>query len=1084
MTESASCQPDLCNCRPGMTKTCGASWDSSCGYEKNSIYNCEGNEGSKPTLDKDCKPNNCIDQPDNGAIWKIEPCKCPAGTGTLCGHDFFDVCGYDPETIYQCSGEGATPEPSEKCPKTCYHQFPTNETTCINGPCDCPEIGGPADLCGSTFPDCGYDQNALYHCEKSGFKPTLKEKCSDTGKECATSGPNANSCQAQVCNCREGVLKQCGSDFPDSCKFPPNTLYSCENPSKPRPTEECEGACIVDPEGHCFIDPCVCKANVAEMCGSEFPSSCGFDSEAVYSCADPKKPTKETDCVPNKCVTTPGAHCYIDPCACQAGSTVVCGSSFPDECHFDKESLYQCDGVSNPTLIEGCKPGTCNTEDNTGVCKDDDCLCKDGLMTACGSYFPPTCGYSQDPKQILRCSGKGAKPVPALNCTTECEINVQDVSAQCKRDQCACTSDLSGNKVCASQFPGECGYSDEKLYYCGTTGDLPSEVQDCKAPSVCDVNLNVGTCITPVDPYKCPVGVKTICGSSFPTPCGLKNQMVYNCKDREGLDPIEVTSCDPQACIPGNTTATCEPDPCLCTESKGAFCGSQRPECGLDPDTLYVCSGPGVYPQDVSKCETGACDPTTSSCKIDPCVCQGKKPTCEADFDSSCGFDPNTLYNCPNVRSKPAPSTECTAGCVMGAGACSPDPCKCSTAELRCGTTFPWTCDLNRDTLFECTGEGADPIPKEKCIVGGCVKGTTQCVPDPCKCRTASTTCGSDYIGSCNLDKDTIYTCSGSGATPQPGEKCGSNLCSVANGTAICKLDCRCKTTGDICGVDFPSGCNLLPDTLYTCGTVGATPTAKQVCKPGACKTGTHECYVDPCACKVIGQVCGKAICSKLAPDTSYICGSVEGPPILNSNMVCMPGACHGGKCDAEDCVCPDNEPFCGGELNCPGLDKDLYYSCTKGKKPFPFGKCNHGRPTRGDCLCNGQYPICSTYFPFECGYDQSQVMTCAGEGAKPQTSVQCGVGRCTNQIKCDKSCTCPSNSAMCGKQFDPSCHCEPGTIYTCFGTGATPVAGKKCASADLCNANGGVGRCLGECQCKDVDPEMYHTLQSSEWSR
>ncbi|KAG0228168.1 hypothetical protein BGX31_006705 [Mortierella sp. GBA43] len=1066
---TASCQLDKCVCRAGTNTVCGSSWDPSCQYEPNTIYKCDG-EGSKPVVDKDCKPHECVSLDSKTAICKVDPCKCTGNKETLCGHNFLDECKYDPQTIYQCSGEGSTPEEMEKCDNECYHSHTTNQTMCVNGPCDCPQITEPTDFCGSAFPDCEYDDNSVYHCEESGRPPVLKEECTKEGKECVTEGDNSGTCQ-EDCNCSDGKVKQCGSEFPSRCNLSSTSVYSCEDPKNPVEIEKCTTECVPQPEAHCKVDPCACKDGVAMMCGSEFPASCGYEPEAVYTCSDPKKPTLDQACAPTKCVKLPEPHCFVDPCACKEGSAGICGSMFPAECMFDNNTMYKCDGGRDPVFVQDCEPGECTIEDGLAVCKNDDCLCPEGLKTACGSFFPPECGYTQDIKQILRCTGTGSKPTTGTTCTTECQVLIPGVSARCKPDPCACTSDMVGNKVCASQFPKECKYSDDAVYYCGAVNERPVEIEECKDPSVCEVTLDKGECITPLDPCNCPPGKETVCGSSFNETCGLKDKTVYNCKDRENQPPLPVEECDPFACLTIDNTAACEPDPCLCKGATGAFCGSTYlPECKLDNDTLYTCREAGKYPEVLSECEGGTCDPKTSSCKIDPCNCQSVGEICGSDFDSTCGYNKDAVYNCASVGSKPTLTEECDYGCVKGSGQCTPpppDPCKCTQAELICGSAFEPQCGLDGDTLYECTGEGVDPVPKEKCIPGGCVAGTTACVPDPCKCGDAASTCGSDYLDSCGFDKDTIYTCTEEGATPQPGQKCGTGLCASVDGTAICKPDCTCKSTKDTCGVDFPSGCNLDKDTLYTCSKVGAKPVPKEVCKD-SCKAGTHECYVDPCACQKIGDLCGKDICPEFPPDTVFTCTEIGVKPKVGA--ACDGTTCNGGKCDPKECVCTEDGPFCGGDINCPGLNKDLYYSCSKGKKPFPFAKCNQGRPMDKRCLCNDIYGMCSTYFPFECGYDQNQVMGCpGGAGTKPVTRQQCGVGRCAAQ-KCDLNCKCLGTAAMCGKQFDPSCNLDPGTIYSCSNAGATPVPGKSCGRGDLCHTSGGVGRCLAECVCKDVD--------------
>lgn len=175
--------------------------------------------------------------------------------------------------------------------------------------------------------------------------------------------------------------------------------------------------------------------------------------------------------------------------------------------------------------------------------------------------------------------------------------------------------------MCASQFLPSCGLLAEKLYYCGALGDLPTEVGDCKTPSICEVKEDVGTCKPPTDPCNCPLdGTATtvrhhtvyfpittwlssmfcfdcwllfrsstlwcahtiplcscnllssfftqICGSNFETKCGLEPDSVYDCKDRAGRKPVKVTSCAPQACVPGKNSAECAKDPCRCTAAK------------------------------------------------------------------------------------------------------------------------------------------------------------------------------------------------------------------------------------------------------------------------------------------------------------------------------------------------------------------------------------------------------------------------------------------------------------------------------------------------------------------------------------
>ncbi|KAK3826752.1 MAG: hypothetical protein J3R72DRAFT_479280 [Linnemannia gamsii] len=1076
-TGTATCKNKGCTCKAGQKQDCGSYWPGECLFNANMIYECDGVDGTTPKNITLCTPAVCITDAGKPRC-KSTPCQCNEEDITLCGTDFVKDCGYEDNTIFTCSGEGSTPVFQEKCPKQCIHSLITNTSRCIGGVCDCPRIGAPKNFCGATFPkECNYDNNTLYHCEKSGETPTVLEKCPETGKECVLTGDKAQSCVAPDCSCQAGNTKQCGADFLPSCGKDPKIVYSCKDPKNPVVEATCQKDCIPSPVAHCEEDKCACNEGVALMCSSEFPPDCSYSADTIYSCQDPRKPTKGQVCSPNKCVSTPDPHCFEDKCACKSSQSLVCASDFPSECRLKTDAVYNCQGVTHPQVKEECTPGVCQSANNTAACRNEACYCKEGVKTTCADAFPAVCGYGSDPMQIFRCSGIGSKPSVSVKCKTQCIPNVAGISAMCKPNPCECTAALVGKKVCASQFLKICGLSEEKLYYCGALGDLPTEASDCKIPSVCEVKLDVGSCVSPTDPCKCPPNTNTICGSKFESKCGLETDTVYNCKGREGQIPTKVEPCTPQACISGKDSATCEKDPCRCTAAKVVVCGSTLPTtCGFLPNDLYLCNDVGSIPIDYAKCDAAGCDATTSACKTDPCACASSGSICGSSFKPECRSNANVLYSCKQVGAKPVEQETCTAGCTNGASVCNVDPCVCSKTELKCGSAFDASCKLDGDTLYECTAKDAKPTVKEVCGAGKCPAGTTACVKDPCKCGTAPSTCGGDFAVTCGFDKDTIYQCTNEGATPIPGEKCAAGLCASADklsttSVAKCQPDCSCKSIKDTCGVDFPSDCNLDKDTLYGCAKIGDAPKPKEVCAKG-CKTGTNKCYVDPCACKQIGEICGKDICPTLKPDTIHICASINGNATPKPGGDCDAGTCNGGRCGPNTCLCTQDGPFCGNELPCPGLNPDLYYSCGIGKKPFPFDRCKDGKPMTGKCLCNDGNSMCSTYFPFECGYDQSQIFDCpTGDGGKPVTAQQCGEGRCTLQIKCDQDCMCQDDKAKCGKNFDAKCNYQPGSIYTCSGKGAKPVEGKACGGAELCDSITGVGKCFGECKCKTYEP-------------
>ncbi|KAF9435340.1 hypothetical protein BGZ76_006471 [Entomortierella beljakovae] len=780
-TGTATCTPDKCICTAETTTTtCGSSWDTSCRLEDNVMYSCNG-QGSKPVVIKDCKPAECIADPE-GAKCIMDPCLCDM-EGTLCGHDFLESCNLIPEAIYHCDGPGSIPEITEQCLGNCFHSFSrltSNTTLCINGPCDCPPIQEPSDFCGVTFPtECGYDPNTLYHCEQPGFPPDEIEDCDASGKECVIEGPNANSCQENVCVCSDGETEKCGSEFPDSCLFVTDGVYSCANPKDPILVEPCDYKCDPNPVGHCVEDPCVCNPDVEVMCGSEFPSTCNFDPNTVYTCADPSQPAPQEDCDPNTCIPTPSAHCYVDPCACKAGDTTFCGSSFPAECNLDGQSIYQCEGVTYPTLVTDCKPNNCLIQNDVAVCIDDRCLCKDGMQTACAMDFPRNC-ITQNPSQMVKCNGAGSKPELSVTCDYECEANVPGVSARCKVAPCACSYEMAGNTVCPSQFPSTCKLDRNKLYQCGNTGTYPVVTGDCTSPSKCVVEDHKGTCVSPAD-CTCPADTPTICGSTFDKRCGYDAQTVYSCNNVE--TPTEVTSCDPRACVPGDNSASCESDP------------------------------------------------------VTVCICTQDGPLCGGDLSNCPGLDGTLYYSC-SIGQAPFPIGTCTEkGPTSGA-------CLCVDQYPMCSTYFPFECGYDQDQAMSCSGPGAMPQTTDQCGVGKCVNGNCD---TNCECTSNTVVCGKQFDSSCGYDPSTIYTCSGSGATPVAGNKCNSaDLCSAISGVGRCLGECQCKNVDTVCGAAFPDSCGFQQTAIYRCDYTGATPVSPQQCTvPCNPQNGPDKCGME-----------------------------------------------------------------------------------------------------------------------------------------------------------------------------------------------------------------------------------------------
>ncbi|KAF9405006.1 hypothetical protein BGZ94_003814, partial [Podila epigama] len=1012
-------EPD-CKCKGDRKKYCGSEFPRECGFSRESVYECSG-DGATPQRVERCTPLKCLLEPEPHCEVIPVVCKCKDGRTSMCGSEFPAACAFDNETVYDCGGDGTATEKQDCPPDKCI-ATPEGGAKCDVKPPepDCKCKGDKKKVCGSEFPAaCNLARETVYECSTDGT-PVEVQNCNPL--RCIV-GPEAQ-CEVPPpdCDCKEGRTQMCGSEFPAECRFPPNTVYTCDAKGVSTASQNCNPYnCIATPDGgaKCDVPPpepdCTCTQGKAKMCGSEFPVECKLNPESVYTCDADRKATESEKCDPYKCLTTPEAKCDGPPpgpdCKCKAGKDTVCGKSFPAECGFAADDLFSCSGPSSePTKVESCLANECITVNNVDQCVDHGCDCKDGSSSHCSTNFPARCAL--DSIYVYTCSETGGAPVRATDpCLLGCEVVVPQKEARCKIDICNCKE-----------------------------------------------------------------GETTKCGSAWDASCKFSDSTVYNCDGLAGKRPVVLEECTPLTCEQKGDTAACKMDPCMCQSATGQIdCGSAfDPSCGLNANYLYACKEAGAKPVEVAKCEPLGCDQATKTCKVDPCACQGTGNYCGKSWtDPSCKYDPEAVYTCKEIGATPVKQEDCTAGCILGSGVCAVDPCICTKDEVVCGSAFPTTCSLNPDILYECK-IGSKPVEKEQCIKDGCIAGTHKCAVDPCKCVDVQGTCGKDYPTTCGYESNSIYDCTGQGATPAKTQACASDeICTVSDKVATCVPDCTCKEVGDKCGVDLPTKCNFDKDTVYTCSKVGDPYTAKEKCPAGKCKTGTSACEINPCVCDKVGSICGKdfpAACTTLGKDNVYVCAEVGGDPI--EAKVCPAGKCINGDCPAEaDCVCDDDGPFCGTELldRCPGLNPDLYYSCQMGKKPFPFDRCSGGEPLTGKCLCNDANSICSSYFPFECGYRQDMIQGCPGDrGTKPVKLEQCAVGRCTAKRECDRNCLCTGANSLCGKHYDASCGYDPSTIYTCSGDGATPVASTKCATIDRCVSNVGIAKCLGACQCED----------------
>ncbi|KAG0286214.1 hypothetical protein BGZ96_009630 [Linnemannia gamsii] len=94
-------------------------------------------------------------------------------------------------------------------------------------------------------------------------------------------------------------------------------------------------------------EPINCKCTKkSPICGQSFPEECGYETDALYSCegGENSEPFFEAHCLDDPCLIQPGADTCSKPkinCKCKK-LYVACGSSLPETCGFDANMLYSC----------------------------------------------------------------------------------------------------------------------------------------------------------------------------------------------------------------------------------------------------------------------------------------------------------------------------------------------------------------------------------------------------------------------------------------------------------------------------------------------------------------------------------------------------------------------------------------------------------------------------------------------------------------------------------------------------------------------------------------------------------------------
>ncbi|KAF9907514.1 hypothetical protein EC991_010895, partial [Linnemannia zychae] len=1060
----------------------------------------------------------------------VDECDCHS-KGAACGSTYPDKCGYDKDTIYKCDGATGKPTAGDKCPEgECV--VTVGDDKCGKTPpdekCTCPE--GWNSVCGFDLPtECAdkikVEKGAVYFCP--GGKGTLPEvqKICPSGLTCQSKEePEGAACGGTDCECK-GKAELCSDAFPVDCGLKPNTIYKCSSTGVPEEVETCpEGkACIIlGDESACAPTDCKCHSN-GLVCGEAFPPSCKLKATALYKCEDGKNPELEKDCGPEeRCSATKesmGAASAIfrkladdvcvDPCLC-SGEGPACGLSFLDKCGLEQGGLYKCDGKgATPSLIEKCKKDICIIHPGDDSCGDDTaCLCIDS-DDVCGNAFPSFCKYKTD--SVYSCEGAGATPELKEKCASK-KCKIEPGNDGCTDDPCACKDETP---ACGGTFDKSCKLDKGTLYDCSEgKGTKPKVAEKCESGECLEEDEDDGCKPPIIDGCKCKDD-KAICGAQYGDECNFDKDTLYTCSG-EGADPEESTKCENGCDVRARGNDVCQIGPCDCKRTEKVCASAFGEDCQLEADGLYDCSAKGAKPELEETCKNG-CSEAAGNDKCtdeDPCKCKDDTPTCGSEFGASCGLDKDTVYKCDGGKgTDPTPGEACSAGeCLVTGGddGCKPAPptdCKCRDDKPICGSQYADDCKLDKDTLYTCAGAGVDPTPGAKCDPGACTvspSGADSCKEDPCKCQDGEAKCGSEFKPECGLNKDTVYKCDGGkGTTPTPGEVCKAGECLAAAGNDGCKptppADCKCKDDKDICGKQFSKDCKFLDDTVYKCSSAGADPTPGQVCTNGCSVTPANtsdQCSeggatgVD-CKCQDSDAVCGSAfnVTCNYDAATLYKCDGGKGSdPILKEK--CETGVCEAKegpdacKPPIDDCKCKDGSAVCGKEYkdSC-GFDKDTLYTCNAaGGDPAPGEKCQSGctsnpaaadECTKDPCSCKEAGRVCADALPAECKAVSGAVYLCDAAGSPPKIQKVCEPGKtCVSHADgadCGgTTCKCTGKAIVCSSEFPDNCNLEKNTVYKCTDSG-TPNKVKACESGTECVALGDTAFCgPSDCKCPD----------------
>jgi len=836
----------------------------------------------------------------------------------------------------------------------------------------------------------------------------------DTGEYKLTVGCRGN-CGEPVC---PDIL--CDLYCPNGFMTDENGCPICrcrENPEYCRTDRDC-------PDGF-FCNPCPPANDVDPVAGGNGDAEGGSEDLDGDGNRDESDPGTEPVCGPPRCEPIHNDYCESD---------ADCPPGYACELRWDEVPLCDenYDAAGNPT-----DPDMPCYEPPQGVCvpRQHECFSDDDCPAGYHCELPfldqgMNCEPNADGTVPDDCLPPGGVCMPdELKCQSDADCP-EGMVCEWFRDGVA-TDPETGDVEC---YPGErCGWDhgicvpggcicpDIWAPVCAVTpwGEEMTFGNVCEAECEGARIIHEGEC----------GGQNLECFSDFDCPPGFRCEMAVwddaNCFDENGeMDP----NCIPEDCIDA--------------------AGNVRPDCM--PQGPGVCVPAEVECRTDSDCPPGfACELRDFMAEIDwdlvEELCAQDPAFCEELFER-CQYEPEycrELY-CQLVD----PSLcEAVGVCVPRQMGCLDDS-DCAPGER---------CELIDGCLdgdqTDPDGNGIDCAPYGVCvpITEGCLEDAD--CPEGFRCELTYWADPDDTQGCEEGDPNCIPPCD-----PTTGEYCGEpyGRCVPMEYECFDDRDCPdgffcalppCHPSGEACNADSdcgPNGSCWDGMCVYEDGTIPD-------CGPGICQPRqTTECIVSGCS----GQVCAPypvdttcewlpeyeclqfSVCTVVTADGA--CGWLETPEYIEclerihgqgdctSNADCAPGEfCLDGKCQFEDCVCPDVwEPVCGA-LNWDGLMMEQTFGnlcelrCA-GAELLYEGECEMQAECRTDADCGPGF-VCDT---------------CPPDPSCPMCDV-CGPPVCVFVGGCDADTDCPPGTmcdAATGTCVDarPPCNsdaeCEDGS--------------------------------------------------------